>query len=208
MIGIVRLSNYCYILFKIVKAMVVEKDIKSELPRTLAEFIAWEQPNDGYKYEWNDGELIRFDGMNKKKVKVYDILQTVFIEKNYWNTGIFVSGYDVQLSEIQMRRPDIAYLTNEQVEEADKGEDPIPEFVVEIISGNDNINKVIAKIGEYYKAGAGGVPLKVVWLVFPEEKEVHVYSSRREVKICIENDICSANPVLPEFEIGVGELFG
>jgi Uma2 family endonuclease len=110
--------------------------------------------------------------------------------------------YDVQLSGIQMRRPDIAYLTKAQISEANKGEDPIPEFVVEIISENDNINQVIAKIGEYYKAG-----VKIVWLIFPEEKELHVYSSRREVKICIENDICSANPVLPEFEIGVDELF-
>jgi hypothetical protein len=55
--------------------------------------------------------------------------------------------------------------------------------------------------------GAGGVPLKIVWLIFPEEKEVHVYTSRREVKICIENDICSASPILPEFEIGVDKLF-
>jgi Uma2 family endonuclease len=183
--------------------MVVEKDIKSELPRTLAEFMVWEQPNDGYKYEWNDGELIQFSGMDKRQVKIYKVLNKLFVKKGYLEIGIFVAEYDVQLTGIQMRRPDIAFLTNEQIDEADKGEDPIPEFVVEIISGNDNINKVIAKIGEYYKAG-----VKVVWLVFPEEKEVHVYSSRREVKICIENDICSANPVLPEFEIGVDELFG
>ena len=182
--------------------MVVEKEIKSELPRTLAEFMIWE-PEDGYKYEWNDGELIKFSGMNKKQVKIYDILLDLFMEKGYKKMGTFVAEYDVQLTGLQMRRPDIAYLTKNQVNKADKGEDPIPEFVIEIISDNDNINKVLAKIGEYYKAG-----VKIVWLIFPEEKEVHVYSSRREVKICIENDICSANPVLPEFEIGVDELFG
>ena len=180
--------------------MVSEKEIKSELPRTLAEFMIWES-NDGYKYEWNDGELIKFSGMNRKQVKIYDILNTLFIEKNYWKVGTFVAEYDVQLSGLQMRRPDIAYLTKVQINEADKGEDPIPEFVIEIISENDNINKVLAKIGEYYKAG-----VKIVWLIFPEEKEVHVYTSRREVKICIENDICSANPVLPDFEIGVDKL--
>jgi hypothetical protein len=27
------------------------------------------------------------------------------------------------------------------------------------------------------------------------------------VKICIESDICSAKPVLPEFEIGVDAIF-
>jgi Uma2 family endonuclease len=181
--------------------MVVEKEIKSDLPRTLAEFMLYE-PNDGYKYEWNDGELIKFSGINKKQVKIYDVLNTLFIERNYWKTGTFVAEYDVQLTGIQMRRPDIAYLTKAQLVEADKGEDPIPEFVVEIISDTDNINKVLAKIGEYYKAG-----VKVVWLIFPEEKEVHVYTSRRNVKICIENDICSASPVLPEFEISIEKLF-
>ena len=180
--------------------MVSEKEIKSELPRTLAEFMIWES-NDGYKYEWNDGELIKFSGMNRKQVKIYDILNTIFIEKNYWKVGTFVAEYDVQLSGLQMRRPDIVYLTKAQINEADRGENPIPEFVVEIISENDNINKVLAKIGEYYKAG-----VKIVWLIFPEEKEVHVYTSRREVKICIENDICSASPVLPDFEIGVDKL--
>lgn len=181
--------------------MVVEKENVLNLPRTLAEFMLWE-PNDGFKYEWNDGELIKFDGMNKKQIRIYDTLLELFFLKGYKKTGTFVAEYDVQLSGIQMRRPDIAYLTNEQLKEADKGQDPIPPFVIEIISENDNINKVLSKISEYYKAG-----VQIVWLIFPEEKEVHVYSSRRDVKICIENDICSAAPVLPEFEIGIDVLF-
>ena len=181
--------------------MVKDKEI-AVLPRTLAEFQDWE-PNDGFKYEWNDGELIKFTGMNKQQIKIYDILNTLFIKKGYWETGTFVAEYDVMLTGIQMRRPDIAYLTKEQITSADRGTDEIPEFAIEIISGNDNINKVEAKISEYYKAG-----LKVVWLIFPEEKSVHVYTSRRNVKICIENDICSAAPVLPEFEIGVDVLLG
>lgn len=181
--------------------MITTKEI-SALPKTLEEFKSWE-PNDGFKYEWNDGEIIKFVGMNKTQVRIYDILNTLFIKKGYWVTGTFVSEYDVQLTGIQMRRPDIAYLSKSQIIEADKGEDPIPGFMIEIISDNDNINKVEEKISEYYKAGA-----KVIWLVFPENKSVHVYTSRRDVKICIEKDICSAKPILPDFEIGVDELLG
>jgi len=181
--------------------MVKDKEIIT-LPHTLQEFQDWE-PNDGFKYEWNDGELIKFTGMNKQQVKIYDILLDLFIDKGYKKTGTFVAEYDVMLSGIQMRRPDIAYLTKEQIKSADKGTDEIPAFTIEIISGNDNINKVEAKISEYYKAG-----VKVVWLILPEEKSVHIYTSRRDVKICIENDICSAAPVLSEFEIGVDVLLG
>jgi Uma2 family endonuclease len=181
--------------------MVVEKKLPT-LPRTMEEFQNWE-PNDGFKYEWNDGELIKFTGMNKRQVKIYDLLLRLFIEKGYIQLGTFVAEYDVILSGIQMRRPDIAYLTKTQIESADKGTDEIPEFAIEIISGNDNINHVEEKIGEYFKAG-----VKVLWLIFPDGQSVHVYTSRRDVKICIENDICSANPVLPEFEIGVDVLLG
>lgn len=40
--------------------MVKDKEIV-----TFPRFQTWE-PNDGFKYEWNDGELIKFTGINKK----------------------------------------------------------------------------------------------------------------------------------------------
>ena len=180
--------------------MIATKD-ETTVPKTLEEFVQWEF-NDDQKYEWNDGELIQFKGMDKKQVYIYDILNKLFIQKGYWQTGTLVSEYDVMLSGIQMRRPDIAYLSSIQIKSAKQGNDEIPKFVMEIISGNDNINKVEAKITEYYNAG-----LQVVWLIFPDQQMVHVYTSRRTVKICFEDDICSANPVLPDFEISVATLF-
>jgi Uma2 family endonuclease len=56
------------------------------------------------------------------------------------------------MMSLQMRKPNIAYLSKTQILEADNGEDPIPEFTIEIISGNDQINLVEEKIIEYYKA--------------------------------------------------------
>jgi Uma2 family endonuclease len=185
--------------------MVVETQTPA-LPRTLAEFQEWE-PTDGFKYEWNDGEIITFTGMEKKQLYIYQTLQILFIQKGYWQSGTLVAEQEVMLTGIQMRRPDVAYFNNEQIQQTKQGIDAIPEFVVEIISGNDNINKVEAKIAEYYKAGAGGVPLKVVWLILPEEKVVHIYTSRKQVQICTDDDICSAKPVLPDFEISVNALF-
>ncbi len=53
------------------------------LPKTLEEFMVWE-PEDGFKYEWNDGELIKFVGMNKTQVFIYEVLNQLFIEKGFW----------------------------------------------------------------------------------------------------------------------------
>jgi Uma2 family endonuclease len=173
----------------------------SELPKTLAEFMIWE-PNDGFKYEWNDGELIKFTGMNKKQLYIYDLLLELFIDKGLKKTGTFVAEYDTMLTGIQMRRPDIAYLTKEQVQRTKEGIDEIPEFVVEILSETDNVNKVEEKVAEYFKAG-----VKVVWNIYHETKVVYVYTSRKTVKICTDEDVCSASPVLPEFEIKVSQIF-
>jgi Uma2 family endonuclease len=173
----------------------------SELPRTLEEFSEWE-PNDGYKYEWNDGEIIQFTGMKKEQLYIYDLLLDLFFEKGYKTLGTLVAEQEVMITGIQMRRPDIAYFSKEQIKRSRNSENVIPEFVIEIISNNDQINQLEKKITEYFKAG-----VKVIWNIIPEQEVVYVYTSRRDVKICLENDICSAKPVLPDFEINVSTLF-
>ena len=173
----------------------------TQLPNTLEEFLIWE-PNDGFKYEWNDGELIKFTGMKKKQYYIYDVLNLLFIEKGYYRNGSLMAEPDVMLTGIQMRRPDIAYFTREQVYQGRDGVDVIPEFVVEIISETDQLYKIEDKLTEYFKAG-----VKVVWNIVPSHEIVYVYTSRKNVKICTDVDVCSAAPVLPDFEIKVNEMF-
>lgn len=170
------------------------------LPRSLDEFLAWE-PNDGFKYEWNDGEIIKFAGMNKEQFYIYNILNKLFFRTGYIEGGSLVAEQNVHLSGIQLRRPDISYLTDEQGEQGRMGEEMIPSFAIEIISTYDMINQLERKITEYFKAG-----VQVVWVIMPEQQKVYVHTSPRNVKACIEDDLCSAAPVLPDFEISVNEM--
>ncbi len=170
-------------------------------PQTFDEFLTWE-PVDGYKYEWKDGEMIRFSGMKKKQYFIYNILSKLFYEKGYHQTGTFIAEPDVMLTAFQMRRPNIAYFTDSQVEQGRKGEDVIPAFVVEVLSETDQAYRIEEKIAEYFKAG-----VQVVWNIFPESEVVYVYTSRKHVTICLESDVCSAAPVLPDFSIRVNDLF-
>ena len=105
------------------------------------------------------------------------------------------------LTGIQMRRPDVAYFSDEQIQSED-GES-VPAFCIEVISPTDESGKVEAKRIEYFKAG-----VQVLWHVFPENREVCVYTSRKTVQICAEDDLCSAQPVLDNFSISVNELLG
>ncbi|WP_373330620.1 Uma2 family endonuclease [Salmonirosea aquatica] len=173
------------------------------MPQTLEEFMVWE-PNDGYKYEWNDGEIIRFERMKKKHLLLLRALSRLFASTEAYRLGgELIQEQDVWLTGIQMRRPDLAYFSGQQIDNSMLlADEPIPAFAIEIISPTDDAIKVDEKVAEYFKAG-----VQVVWHIYPENESVYVYTSRRNVVICIEHDLCSAQPVLPDFEIRVNDLF-
>lgn len=80
--------------------MIAEKNIISK-PTTLSEFKGWE-PEDGYKYEWNDGELIQLTGMNKYQGYIFGILNKLMFKLGFGDNGTLISEYDVWLTGIQM----------------------------------------------------------------------------------------------------------
>lgn len=171
------------------------------LPATFEEFLRFE-PTDGLKYEWNDGELIKFSGMKRRHLKIIQSLNLRFdATKAKKNRGQLICEQDVMLTGIQMRRPDVAYFSDEQIQ--DEAGEVIPAFCIEVISPTDESEKVEAKRIEYFKAG-----VQVVWHIFPENGEVFVYTSAKTVQICSDDDLCSALPVLDDFVITVNELLG
>lgn len=81
------------------------------------------------------------------------------------------------------------------------GENQTPEFVIEIISKTDNINRVTKKVQNYREA-----KVAVIWHIFPDLEEVHIYKGTNMVTLT-GNDICSAAPTLPDFKIAVDDIF-
>jgi len=170
------------------------------LPTTFHEFLRFE-PTDGFKYEWNDGELIKFSSIKHKHLPIIQALSRLFDKTTAKQQGgLLICEQDVMLTGIQMRRPDVAYFSDEQIHTDDE---PIPAFCIEIISPTDDAIKVEAKRIEYFRAG-----VQVLWHVFPENREVYVYTGRKTAQICSDDDLCSAQPTLVDFEITVNELLG
>ena len=181
---------------------------EEELPQfeTLVDFLQWQQPEDGYKYEWNDGvterspKMITFENLYIVE-RLDDLFQS--LKPSLPGRGKLFAEPQSMTSNRQLRIPDMAYYTAQQITEASQGIIPtIPEFIIEFISDNDPHPKVLAKMEEYFNAGA-----RVVWLVVPQVKTVYAYSSPTEVVICKAERSCSAEPVLPGFKISAGELF-
>ncbi len=174
------------------------------LPENISQFLQWE-PNDGFKYEWNDGEIIKFEKMNKKHLKLLKKLARLFLKtKAHAKGGELIYEQDVWLTGIQLRRPDLAFFSAEQIENSDlpEADDPIPAFAMEVISTTDQILAIKNKLRQYFQHG-----IQVVWLIYPEDNLVEVYTDFKTVKICSGSDICSASPVLDDFEIPAEELF-
>lgn len=140
--------------------------------------------------------------MDYSQFSILRTLQYFFeeLKKNGKVKGLLIAKGDTFFAR-HHRRPDVAYYTDEQIDQAAEGDPPVPQFLIEIISKNDVINKVNKKMIDYRNAG---VP--VVWHILPDYKEVHVYHGTK-MKIYKGKEVVSAAPVLPDLEMEVDAIF-
>ena len=160
---------------------------------------------DAFKYEWNKGIVEKKPRtMNRDQLKILQNLMRLFVRiQAYAAMGELLSEVDMFLQSVdRTRRSDIAYMSGTQMQAAPSGELSVCTFVAEVISKNDQINEVEQKLQEYFDNG-----VQVVWVIFPKLKQVKVYHSIRDITVCFGEDICSAAPVLPDFEISVDDIF-
>lgn len=167
-----------------------------------ADFLQWKS-DDNYVYEFNDGVLEPTTGMRQDEVLLFKRLNRHFAQTNAYRLGgELLAEVDVWLTQKQMRRPDAAFYSVEQIDQLANHTQVVPSFAIEFASVSDNEHTSITKRHEYFDAG-----VQVVWWVYPDFKEVHVYTSPKTVTICTDDDVMSAAPALAEFQMTVRELF-
>jgi Uma2 family endonuclease len=158
---------------------------------------------DGYTYELVNGEVI-------KTKRSMDYSQEFIVDNllSFFETLKAEKGIDGRLTkEVDTlfagnhRRPDICYLTNAQIRATKNGIAPVPQFVIEIISNNDKMKRSKEKLQDYWRAG-----VTVIWHIYPDLEVVDVYKGRNMVA-CMDDDLCSAEPVLPDFVLSVKDIF-
>lgn len=103
----------------------------------------------------------------------------------------------------QSRRPDVAYITSELLEEL--GEFTIlPQsfpLIAEVASPDDSAEALFAKAREYLSSSC-----QEVWLLFPENEIVMIITSERWL-VFMRSEVVSTQIVLQGFNITVEELF-
>ena len=77
-----------------------------------------------------------------------------------------------------------------------------PDFVVELMSPSDSLEKTRAKMREYMDNGA-----KLGWLINRQQQQVEIYRPHREVEILLSPSTLSGEDVLPGFVLDLTEIW-
>lgn len=161
-------------------------------------------PDDGRKYELVKGSLVEVPtGMRHGEIAV-ELTIKIHPHAKPWAI-VCDSSTGFRTVRGNIRSPDVSVMRKERLPD---GKSPIgfangtPDLAVEVISPSEKTSDIMEKIAEYFESGT-----QEVWLLFPERKQVHRYTVNLEVQVLNENDILKGEPIVPGFEVRVGDLF-
>jgi Uma2 family endonuclease len=112
----------------------------------------------------------------------------------------------LRLSIGRVRAPDASFIRADQIPGGEFPSEPItdltPTLAVEVISPGNTKREMEEKLDEYFASGS-----ELVWYVYPERKEVVVYTSRSEQRTSGMSDSLDGGVVLPGFVVSVADVF-
>ncbi len=115
------------------------------------------------------------------------------------------TGFILARNPDTVRAPDASFVARERVP---AGGPPAtywtiaPDLAVEVISPWDRVSELEDKIAQYFAAGT-----RLVWVVHPRTRAVHVYRSPLELQVLAADDELAGDPVLPDFRCPLRRLF-
>ncbi len=115
------------------------------------------------------------------------------------------TGVVLERNPDTVRAPDFMFIATPRLSlqgDALGFSDLAPDLAVEVVSPGDRWDEVEEKVTEYLNAG-----VRMIWVVTPKTRSVHVYRPRKEVLRLSGQDRLLGEDVLPGFEISVTELF-
>ncbi|MGI8935193.1 Uma2 family endonuclease [Leptolyngbya sp. BC1307] len=153
--------------------------------------------------EWANDHLIEKSGITVKHSRAQRLLSTLWAnyQTNQALGGEVYTELPCQTNQ-QGRKPDIAYLTPELLEQYGNVK-VVPQsapLIAEIVSPTDLAEEMIAKAYEYLASGG-----QEVWLVYPEVRWIIVVTAESK-QIFGPSEIAETRLVLPGFSVTVDEL--
>jgi len=78
----------------------------------------------------------------------------------------------------------------------------VPDLAVEVVSESNSAREVIQKVVDYLRGGS-----RLVWVVYPDVKQVHVYTDLTSARILTELAELDGGDLVPGFRLSLTELF-
>lgn len=174
-------------------------------------FYEFCQRNKDFRFEMNsEGELEIMPPTTletSRKNNEINFQLTIWAKKN--KTGeVFESDGMFTLPNGAKRAPDAFWISKEKyfaLSEKEREEGfahIVPDFVIELRSKSDSLQKIKKKMREYIENG-----VRLGWLIDPYEKQVHIYRGNGEIEILENAEKVSGENVLPGFELDLTEIW-
>ncbi|MBE9188993.1 Uma2 family endonuclease [Gloeocapsopsis crepidinum LEGE 06123] len=186
--------------------------ITLKIPRlTAKEFVELCQANEHLQLERTaTGEVIvmppTYPWTGKQNFSL-SVQLGAWIEKTGLGIG-FDSSTGFTLPNGAVKSPDVSWVSNERWEaltESQQQEEfsPLaPDFVVELRSSSDSLDKLQAKMQEYTDNG-----VRLGWLIDPKTKQVEIYHPNSDVEVLQSPTTVSGEDVLPGFELNLNKIW-
>lgn len=158
------------------------------------------------RYELDEGELIE---MRRPAYKHNRVLKNLVFElESYFRENKFgevlLSENLYALSASTRRSPDVAVILGDRREELKDAKviPIIPEIAAEVLSPSETPRMIHRKLKQYFEAG-----VKEVWLIDPDSQEIEIWrgATLPDHPLAVGETLTS--PLLPGFELRLGDLF-
>lgn len=166
-------------------------------------------PDDGYRYELLQGELIRMAPAGSEHgVTIVNITLPLARHVKANDLGIVFgaeTGFKIASDPDTVRAPDVAFVRSDRIPSSGipKGYWPgAPDLAVEVISPSDTYSEVEDKVNEWLDAGA-----QMVIVMNPRNRTLKIHRSRTELLVLSEADELDCNDIVPGFKCKVSEFF-
>jgi Uma2 family endonuclease len=156
------------------------------------------------RHELDEGQLIStppaFGEHGQIQLRIGSILLS-FVGSRSLGLVFTESGF--RLSRDTVRGPDISFIRAERASALDlkKRFECALDLAIEIISPSETAKDIAHKVRQYLQAGSA------VWVVYPEDRTVHVFETSKNARVLEADDLLEAPTLLPGFSVRVSELF-
>jgi Uma2 family endonuclease len=182
----------------------IEQVATEELLATIRQTIP-----DDLLYEVVDGQIVE-KRMGARESEIATILGAFlfqFARANRLGRALVEFMFRIDAEKDLKRRPDVAFVSSSRwpyhrrIPKVSVW-DMVPDLAIEVISESYTAYEVLKKLHEYFDAGVSRV-----WVVYPDQAEVYVYSSPKQVEVIGLGQELDGGVLIPGFRLPVAALF-